>query len=580
MSERGGRDARVRILASGAVILLATFAAYLPALNGGFVWDDDAYVTANPLLTAPDGLWRIWFSTHTQSQYFPLVFTTLRLEYAFFGLDPPGYHVVNVLLHGLNALLAWALLARLAVPGAWFAAAIFALHPVQVESAAWITELKNTQSTFLSLLSLLAWLRFTESERERPLRFYALSLGLYALALLSKTTACTLPAALLLVLWLRGREIGARRCLEIAPFLALGLAMGLVSIWWESHLGNYEDKFGAALPWLERVLVATRAFWFYLGKLVWPAALSFSYPRWELDPREPAQWLWAVACLGLAASLWWGRRRTGRGPLVAATFFVATLSPMLGFVPLFTFYYSFVADHYQYLACLGPIALFAAATSRLGARWPAASRGAAAALLAILAALTWDQAGAYQSHEALWRDTMEKNPGSWMAHNNLGVLLAQRGQREEAESHYRRSIELNPDNAEARFNFANLLHAAGRGEAAIEQYHEALRFHPERAHYHEHLGRALLALGRSDAAIAAEREALRLAPGSISARMALALALERLGARREAALEYREILRRDPGATPAAARLRALARGGDGAMGPGASRLQTPPIDP
>ena len=565
MSEGSGRGARLRSLAGGAFLLLATFAAYGPALGGGFVWDDDAYVTANPLLTAPDGLWRIWFSAHTQSQYFPLVFTTLRLEYALFGQDPLGYHVVNVLLHGLNALLAWAVLARLAVPGAWLAGAVFALHPVQVESAAWITELKNTQSTFFSLLAVLAWLRFTENERERPLRFYALSLGLYTLALLSKTTACTLPAALVLVLWLRGRPLGARRWLEITPYLALGLAMGLVSIWWEGHLGNIQERFGVALPWAERFLVSTRAVWFYLGKLVWPVGLSFSYPRWELDPRDPAQWGWAAACLALASLLWWGRRRLGRGPLVAAAFFVATLSPLLGFVPLFTFYYTFVADHYQYVACLGPIALFAAAASRLGARWPVVSRAAAAALLTVLAALTWQQAGAYQSHEALWRDVIAKNPGSWLAHNNLGVLLAAADRREEAEAHYRRSIELNPDNAEAHFNLANLLVAKGRAEDAITHYEAALRFHPERARYHEQLGRTLLALGRLDAAIAAEREALRLAPASISARMALAVALERQGARNEAALEYREILRRDPEAKRAAARLRALARGGDGA---------------
>jgi tetratricopeptide (TPR) repeat protein len=564
MSETGRRDAILRVAVGCTLILIATFVAYGPALQGGFVWDDDAYVTANPLLTQPDGLWRIWFSRHTQSQYFPLVYTTLRFEYALFGQDPLGYHVVNVLLHGLNALLAWAVLARLAVPGAWLAAAVFALHPVQVETAAWITELKNTQSTFFSLLALLAWLRFSDDARERPRRYYALSLGLYALALLSKTTACTLPAALVLVLWLRGRALGPRRWLEIAPFVALGLVMGLVSIWWERHLGNYEEIFGLSLPWPERVLVATRALWFYLGKLVWPAALSFSYPRWELDPAEPAQWLWAVACVALAATLWFGRRRLGRGPLAAAAFFVATLSPMLGFVPLFTFYYAFVADHYQYAACLGPIALFAAATSRLAPGRPALRAGAAGVLLVVLAALTWRQAGAYRSHETLWQDALAKNPGSWLAHNNLGVLLAARGEREEAEAHYRDSVTLQPDNAEARFNLANLLAATGRAEEALAHYEAALRVRPGRAHYHQHYGRALLSLGRIDAAVAAYREAVRRDPGSIPARMALALALERQGVHAEAALEYREVLRRDPTAAQAAARLRPLAPGADG----------------
>src|SRR5262245_38034341 len=217
-------------LAGSAFIVLATFLAYLPALGAGFIWDDDAYVTNNPLLRAPDGLRDIWFSTKHQSQYFPLVYTSFRLQYALWGLDPFGYHAVGVLLHALNALLAWAVLRRLAAPGAWLAAAIFALHPVQVESAAWITELKNTQSTFFYLLSLLAWMKLTDGGARRPALLYALALALFLLALFSKTTACTLPAAMVLVLWLRRRPLGPRRIALILPFLAIGVGMGLVSV--------------------------------------------------------------------------------------------------------------------------------------------------------------------------------------------------------------------------------------------------------------------------------------------------------------------------------------------------------------
>ena len=211
----------------GAVfIVVAIFIAYLPALHGGFIWDDDAYVTNDPLLSAPDGLWRIWFSAHHQSQYFPLVFTTLRFEYDLWGLNPVGYHAVNILLHAANALLAWLILRRLTVPGAWLAAAIFALHPVQVETVAWITELKNTESTFFYLLALLAWMKFAASE---SWRFYALTFLLYALALFSKTTACTLPAAMMLVLWLKREPLTLGRWIQLVPFLAAGLAMGLLS---------------------------------------------------------------------------------------------------------------------------------------------------------------------------------------------------------------------------------------------------------------------------------------------------------------------------------------------------------------
>src|ERR1700728_3513974 len=167
---------RTRVALQAALILLGIFIVYFPALHGRFIWDDDMYVTNNPLLTAPDGLRRIWFSQHFQSQYFPLVYTTLRLEHALWGLNSFGYHIVNVLLHGGNALLVWALLQRLAVPGAWLAAAIFALHPVEVESVAWMTELKNTESTLFYLLALLAWLKFIGIEKTPAWRYYALAL--------------------------------------------------------------------------------------------------------------------------------------------------------------------------------------------------------------------------------------------------------------------------------------------------------------------------------------------------------------------------------------------------------------------
>lgn len=361
MTGQGGRFAATGLVGA-AVILVATFLAYLPALKAGFIWDDDVYVTENPLLTAPDGLRQIWFSKHFQSQYFPLVYTTFRIEHALWGLNPTGYHVVNVLLHAVSALLVWGLLRRLAVPGAWFAAAIFALHPVHVESVAWITELKNTQSALFYLLALKAWLRFTEGERPRSWGDYALSFSFYALALFSKTTACTLPAAMLLVLWLRHEPLSRRRLLQTVPFIAARLAMGGVSILWESH--NFQEHTRFAFGPLTRLLVASRALWFYAAKLAWPANLAFSYPRWEMDPRDPPQYLWMVAALVLTLLLWWRRPALGRGPLAAVLFFVAALSPVLGFFWLYTFHYSFVADHYQYLASVGLIALFAAAASR------------------------------------------------------------------------------------------------------------------------------------------------------------------------------------------------------------------------
>ena len=397
-----------RSLGTGAtLIILLTVVAYIPALRGGFIWDDDAYVTENRLLTAPDGLKRIWFSAHHESQYFPLVFTTLRFERMLWGLNPVGYHVVNVLLHGMNALLVWAVLRRLAVPGAWLAAAIWAVHPVNVESAAWITELKNTQSTLFYLLALLAWMKFTNSKTVRPWRFYALALLLQALALFSKTTACTLPAAMLLVLWLRKQPIGLRRFVQVAPFLVFGIAMGLLSVWWETHLGNYGAELNFPFSGLERLLIATRALWFYAAKLVWPVGLTFSYSRWEINPRDPLQYMPLIGCVAVALLLWWRRNVWGRAPVVAVIFFVAALSPLLGFIPLYTFRYSFVADHYQYVASMGMIGLVVGAGvvifQRAGQRGRDFGTFAAVVALLVLGICTWQRGSIYKDLETLWR---------------------------------------------------------------------------------------------------------------------------------------------------------------------------------
>jgi protein O-mannosyl-transferase len=584
------------VLLGSVLILLSVLLAYLPALRGGFIWDDDAYVKANPLLTAPDGWKRIWFSTHSQSQYFPMTFTTLRLEHALWGMNPSGYHAVNVFLHSMNALLVWALLRRLAVPGAWFAAALFALHPVQVESAAWITELKNTQSTLFCLLTLLAWLRFADQESSGRWFSYALALWLYVLALLSKTTACTLPAAMVLALWLRNQPLGWRRLAGIAPFLLLGVSLGLVSVWWEGHLGNYVRDSGVHMSWLERLLIATRAIWFYAGKLVWPVNLSFSYPRWDINPRDLAQYGWGLGCGVVAALFWWRRRAWGRGPVAAILFFVATLSPMLGFFPLYTFVYTFVADHYQYLACLGPMALFAAGLARLAARWQislAAQRAFGLALLSVLGVLTWQQAGHYRDLETLWRDTLRKSPNSWLAFNNLGMVLSERGQkaeaeacfievirikpdfswgahnalgmirsaegkRAEAEAHFLEALRLKPNDPDIQYNLANLLVAAGRSTEAIAHYQHAIEFKPDDPDIHNNLGVVLYSMKQFEPAAREFRAAIRCQPGSANFHCNLGNALLALRQWDQAAQAYAAALRLDAHHAEAQTRLRAL----------------------
>ncbi|MGC4073585.1 MAG: tetratricopeptide repeat protein [Nibricoccus sp.] len=529
----------------GLLLIAAVIFAYQPAWKAGFIWDDDDYVTNNPLLTAPDGLQRIWFSTDSPSQYFPLVYTSFRLEHSLWGLNSTGYHWVNILLHAVNALLVWRLLSRLHVPGAWLGAALFALHPMQVESVAWISELKNVQSLFFFLLSLLAWIEFVEERR--GFGAYALSLLFCALALLSKTTACTLPAALVLVLWFRRKPVNRARVFQILPYVAMGIAMGAVSMWWERHhQGTHGEIY--AMSWLDRLLVATRASWFYLGKLLWPADLTFNYPLWKIDAGNPLAYGWLIAGLTLCAAIYFARRAAGRGVETATVFFIAMLSPLLGFIMLYTFKYTFVADHYAYVAVIGPVALAAAALTwalREKPVWLRAILGGA--LVLALASLTWRQSRMYHDLETLWRTTIARNPDSYMGHNNLGAILLGKGQIDDAITHFERALKILPDHGNAHGNLANALLQKGRIDEALVHFQRAVEVEPGVAKAHSDLSFGLLQKGQLDEAAAHARKALELQPGFAEAHNTLGWCLLHQGRHPEATRHFNEALRLQPG---------------------------------
>lgn len=513
------------------LLLVATSIAYLPVRHAGFIWDDDRYVTNNPLLAAPDGLQRIWFSQDAPSQYVPLVYTTLRLEYSLWRLNPAGYHWDNVLLHALNAILLWRLLKRLRVPGDWLAAAIFALHPVQVESVAWISERKNVLSLLFYLLSVRSWTEFVEAQPKQSWRPYLLSLLFCALALLSKATACTLPAALVLVMWLKKKPISGLRMAQIIPFVALGLGMGLLVMWWERyHQGTEGGVFLMSPP--ERLLVASRAIWFYLGKLIWPVNLTFIYPQWTINPASPPAYGWLLAGMGLGAAIYLTRHRLGRSVATAAAFYVATLGPLLGFIMLYTFRYSFVADHYQYVASIGPVSLVAAgittALGRYTKTMPQLQPVVCGTLLLLLGTLTWQQAGIYQDRGTLWRDTLKKNPGCWMAENNLANFLTQQGQIDDAIPHYYKSLEITP-NADAHYNLGVVLARQGRLESAIGHLEKAVKLEPGSFKAHNNLGMALISTGLPGEAIGHFETALKLNPRFMTAHLNLAATLNKQG---------------------------------------------------
>jgi tetratricopeptide (TPR) repeat protein len=510
------------------ILAVVTILAYQHAWHGGFLWDDDAYIINNELLTAPDGWQRIWFSLDSPSQYFPFTYSTFRIEHALWGLDTTGYHWVNLLLHVGNALLVWAVLARLKVPGSWLAAAIFALHPVQVESVAWITERKNVLMGFFFLLTLLAWIAFVDKRSRRPWMFYCLALISYVLALSAKATACTLPAALFLILWLQKKPITMRRFIQIVPFVVLGIGMGLLAVWWERyHQGTNRGVFTFLSP-MERILVASRAVWFYLSKIFWPSNLTFIYPRWNISPADLIDYIWLLAGIAACVAIYFIRRYFGRSVEVAAAFFVATLTPVLGFIMLFTFRYTFVADHYQYLACIGPIALASAGIVTLSDRFThyrAVIVSAALLVVASFGTLTWRQAATYSDIETLWRTTLARNPECWMAHTNIGIVFLQQGKIDDAIAHYRLALQMQADSWDAEYNLGTALVAKGQVDEAILHCERAVGMRPTDPDAQVSLGNALFAKGRIDEAIAHYQKAITAQPDHFLARYSLGHAL-------------------------------------------------------
>jgi len=513
------------------LFFLAVIVAYLPVWHAGFIWDDDRYVTSNPLLSAPDGLRRIWFSQDAPSQYVPLVYTTFRLEYSLWGLHATGYHLDNVLLHSINAVLLWRLLKRLGLPGSWLAAAIFALHPINVESVAWISERKNVLSLLFSLLAVRAWVEFLEEQKAHTWRPYVLSLIFYLFALFSKATACTLPVGLLLLFWLKHKPVDRARLLQLAPFVAFGVGIGFLVMWWERHhQGTEGGVFSMGLP--ERFLVAGHAVWFYVGKLFWPANLTFIYPQWIITPANPLAYGWLTACAVAGGVVWYLRWYVGRALEVAVLFFVATLSPLLGFVMLYTFKYTFVADHYQYVAAIGIMSLTAAgitmALRRLPKRLAFIQPLACGTLLLLLATLTWRQAGIYLNQETLWRDTLKKNPACWMAEVNLGDQLVREGQIENGIAHYNKSLEIK-SNPDAHYNLGVVLGRQGNLDDAVLHLTEAVRLDPSNFKAHNNLGIVLNGMGHPDEAISHFEKALAINSRFKTAYINLAVALNKKG---------------------------------------------------
>jgi tetratricopeptide (TPR) repeat protein len=528
----------------GGGLFLLTVLAYGALWRAGFIWDDDGHVTPSALRSG-SGLFRIWFEPGATQQYYPVLHSLFWLEHRLWGDAALGYHLANLGLHLAAVFLFQRTLRWLEVPGAWLAAALFAVHPVGVETVAWISEQKNTLSAVGYFAAALAYFRF---HRERTPGWYVGATVLFALALLSKSVTATLPAALLVVGWWRDGRLDWRRDLgPLLPWFALSGAVATMTVWVErTFIGASGDAF--TLSFAERVLIAGRAVWFYVGKLLVPLQLTFIQPRWQLDAGSLAQWLFPVAAVLALGALWWIRGRS-RGPLAVGLLFVGTLFPALGFFNVYPFVYSFVADHFQYLASAMLLAGFAAGLTSL-ARGPGIqaglSRGLAGAAVLLLAALTWRQAGTFVDEETLWRTTLDRNPDCWMACDHLGKLRLAAGQPAEAAAYFQQALRLNPRDSSAHNSLGLLAFDAGRLDEAIGHFEAAVTARPNGVEARNNLGLALVRSGQSSRAIEELQHVLAMKERYAGAHFNLGLALAQAGRAAEAASHFARAVELEP----------------------------------
>jgi tetratricopeptide (TPR) repeat protein len=574
-------------------VLLLTFAVFLPAYaydysrHEGWVWDDDDHYLRDHLIQADDGWWRIWLDPQPGIvagpdaavvwNYWPLTRTSFWIERRLWGTDARGVprlfgsHLVNVGLHALNAVLLIGVLRQLRVPGAGWAGLLFAVHPVTVESVAWITQRKALLSTFLFLAALAGWLRFTTTGRPR---WYLFTSGTFLLALMAKTTTVMFPVVLVLIHAYQGRAWNRRALQRLAPLFAMSGVAGVTSIVFERFIGSTGEPWSASLA--ERAAAGGMIAWWYLGKLLLPLGLSFNYPRWQIDASALSSYLPSAAVLALAAVLWRFRKGWARPWALALGAFLVNLFPVLGFFNVFGMRYAHVADHWQYLASI-PIfglagALLANAPERVARARPAFARGAriasgAVGTLALAACcwLTWHQSAAYVDRATLWRHTLEQEPDSLIAHNNLGSQLLDERRYAEAILHFRRAIELDPSLPEPYVNLGNALDASGKPAQAALHWEQALERDARQLVALDNLAALRMNQERLEEAESLLRRALEVQPGFASALARLARLYQRQG--RPGAIDPFVVRARQPAASGGAAHGKQIAIGIWSAMG-------------
>jgi tetratricopeptide (TPR) repeat protein len=536
----------------GLILMLSVILTYTPAWKAGFIWDDDTILTANPCIVGPLGLKEIW--TTSAADICPLVLTTFGLEHALWGLEPLPYHLVNVLLHGACAILLWRVLRSLRVQGAWLGAALWALHSVEVESVAWITEMKNTESGLFFLLSILFFVRWLRAKdlggRTGGGWSYALSSIFAALAIASKSSTVILPVVLCLCAWWIEGRWHWRNVARAVPVFLMAIAASALSIWTQGlQLAKFTDPQWVR-TWPQRLATAGDAVWFYLGKLLWPHPLITIYPRWLIDAGQWVSYLPLLTVIVILSIFWLRRELWSRACFFAFAYFLVALLPALGLIDTYIFRYSLVFDHFQYLASIGPLALAGTGLVRLSdfiiPKKPWLQSALCAGLLLILGTASWQRTWVYESEDALWTDELAKNPNCWLGHYNLGNALLQKGQVDDAVAQYQKAVEIYPNYQEAHGNLGLALFQKGQVDDAVAQYQKAVEINPNYVQAHYNLGVALFQKGQVDDAVAQYQRAVEIDPNFAAAHIDLGNAFFQKGHLEEAIAQFQKAVEINP----------------------------------
>lgn len=504
----------IRVFVRALIIAALVFWIYTPAFHGRWLGDDEMLVPGNNIVCAPDGLWKIWFNpANSLVDYQPVKFTISWLQWRLWGDDTLGYHLTNVALHILSCLLIWRLLNRLGLRWAWLGGVLFAVHPVLVESVAWLAELKNTLSLPPLLLAMLCWIDFVEKRRARD---YLLALSFFSIAMLCKATPVMFPVILLLYSWWKTSRIDAGYLKAVSPFFTVSLFLGLVTIWFLHHhaIGSQSVDMGSLLSRLALCGLTTT---FYFLKSVFPVGLMPIYPRWVIDPPSALQFLPLLILAAVIIWLWTHRTGWGRHALFGLGFFLINLVPFTGILTGSYMLFSWVNDHTLYIPIIGLIGLIVAALEVSYDHLPSPARTGEIVLIAavtlVLAVESHSYARIYRDKETIYRFTVAQNPAAVPGRNGLALLLLTDGRLDEALQHVNASLQVQPDFAESHALLGEVYFKRGQLTDAEAQYRIALKLEPDNALVLNSLGAYLAQAGYFPEALDSYNHALAIQPG-------------------------------------------------------------------